>query len=87
MTVTSDDLSFGALLNTFRKRAHFTQQALAEAIGVHRRTLVRWEQGDSLPQSKALVLELARYLKLDGRGNRHLPSQRFNQESRQQRST
>ncbi len=73
MTIIGHDFSsFGALLNTFRKRARFTQQALAEAIGVHRRTLVRWEQGDALPGSKALVLELARYLKLDDQKTRQL---------------
>ena len=71
MTVIGHDFSsFGALLNTFRKRACFTQQVLAEIIGVHRRTLVRWEQGDALPGSKALVLELGRYLKLDNQETR-----------------
>jgi tetratricopeptide (TPR) repeat protein/DNA-binding XRE family transcriptional regulator len=71
--MTSHDFPlFGALLQTFRKRAHRTQQMLAEAVGVHRRTLVRWEQGDSLPESKALVLELAHTLKLDDQETRQL---------------
>jgi tetratricopeptide (TPR) repeat protein len=64
--------SFGALLQTIRRRQRLTQQQLAEAIGVHRRTLVRWEQGDYLPESKALVLELARHLKLDDQETRQL---------------
>ena len=46
-----DFSSFGALLAAFRKRQHLTQQALAQALGIHRSTLVRWEQGDYLPQS------------------------------------
>jgi tetratricopeptide (TPR) repeat protein len=64
--------SFGAFLKTLRKRAHLAQQELAQAIGVHRRTLVRWEQGDYLPESKAIVLELARCLKLDAQETRQL---------------
>jgi tetratricopeptide (TPR) repeat protein/DNA-binding XRE family transcriptional regulator len=66
MTMTSDDFaSFGTLLQALRKRAHLTQRELAQAIGVHRRTVIRWEQGEVLPGSRALVLELARHLKLD----------------------
>src|ERR1051326_2917389 len=73
MTLTDSDLfSFGTLLKTFRKRRRLTQQQLAEAVGVHRSTLVRWEQGDYLPQSKAMVLELARHLKLGEQETRHL---------------
>jgi tetratricopeptide (TPR) repeat protein len=63
---------FGALLRTLRTRVNLTQQELAQAIGVHRRTLVRWEQGDTLPESKAMVLELARHLHLDNQEARQL---------------
>lgn len=72
MTMTDTDFSFGALLKTLRKRQHLTQQRLAETVGVHRSTLVRWEQGDFLPQSKAIVLELARHLYLDEQEVRQL---------------
>src|SRR5215469_4724574 len=73
MTSTGSDLfSFSALLKTFRTRRHVTQQQLAGAIGVHRSAIVRWEQGDFLPASKALVLELARHLHLDDQETRHL---------------
>src|SRR4029077_1584251 len=73
MTVISTELySFGELLTAFRKRRPLTQQQLAEAIGVHRSTIVRWEQGDSLPQGKALVLEAARHLHLDDQESRRL---------------
>ena len=72
MTMSDDDFSFGALLQTFRKRRHLTQQRLAESLEVHRRTLMRWEQGDYLPESKAMVLELARHLKLSDQETRQL---------------
>lgn len=55
---------FGMMLKQFRKRRHLTQQQLATTLGVHRTTLIRWEQGDFLPESKAIVLELARHLLL-----------------------
>src|SRR5215469_7840583 len=73
MTVIENNLSsFGVVLKTFRKRRHLTQQQLAEVIGVHRSTLINWEQGTFLPQSKALVLELAHHLELDDQETRLL---------------
>src|SRR6266566_2886378 len=66
LTTNSNELpSFGALLKTFRKRRHLTQQQLAEAIGMQRHAIGRWEQGDVLPASKTMVLELAKHLCLD----------------------
>ncbi len=64
--------SFGALLKVFRKRRSLTQQQLAEMIGVHRNALIRWEQGDCLPESKTMVLELARHLHLNDQESRQL---------------
>jgi tetratricopeptide (TPR) repeat protein len=73
MTGTDYELfSFGALLKDFRTRRHLTQQQLAEAVGVHRHAISRWEHGDMLPQHKALVLELARRLHLDDQETRHI---------------
>ncbi len=73
MTMTNgDNSSFGRVLKTFRTRRDLTQQALADALGIRRRTLVRWEQGDYLPESKTMVLELARCLKLDEQEARQL---------------
>jgi transcriptional regulator with XRE-family HTH domain len=63
--------SFGALLKAFRTCHHLTQQ-LAEAIGVHRNAIGRWEQGDFLPAHKNMVLELARRLHLDEQESRCL---------------
>ncbi|BCL78998.1 helix-turn-helix domain-containing protein [Ktedonobacteria bacterium brp13] len=73
MTMTTSDIpSFGTLLNFFRKRRYLTQQQLAEGIGVHRNAISRWELGDFLPASKAMVLELARYLYLNDQESRQL---------------
>jgi tetratricopeptide (TPR) repeat protein/transcriptional regulator with XRE-family HTH domain len=73
MAVTAYNLSsFGAVLKAFRTRRHLTQQQLARLIGVHRSAVIRWEQGDFLPQSRTLVLELARHLCLDEQETRHL---------------
>jgi tetratricopeptide (TPR) repeat protein/transcriptional regulator with XRE-family HTH domain len=73
VTQTGDTISsFGTVLKSFRKRRRLTQQRLAEAIGVHRSAIIRWEQGDFLPESKAMVLELARHLHLDDQESRHL---------------
>lgn len=72
MTLIEHDLtSFGELLKAFRKRRRLTQQQLAEAIGRHRSAIIRWEQGSFLPESKALVLELARHLHLDDQESHH----------------
>ncbi|HEY1348075.1 MAG TPA: FxSxx-COOH system tetratricopeptide repeat protein [Ktedonobacteraceae bacterium] len=73
MTVVDNELSaFGALLKTFRKRRRLTQQQLATGMGVHRSAIIRWEQGDFLPESRTSVLELARCLHLDGQEARQL---------------
>jgi tetratricopeptide (TPR) repeat protein/transcriptional regulator with XRE-family HTH domain len=73
MIPTDIDLfSFGQLLKTFRKRQRLTQLKLAEVIGVHRSTLLNWEQGNFLPDSKTMVLELARHLHLDDQETRQL---------------
>lgn len=51
---TSDP--FGMMLKQLRKRQRLTQQQLADALGVHRNTIGRWEEGSFLPECKALVL-------------------------------
>jgi tetratricopeptide (TPR) repeat protein/DNA-binding XRE family transcriptional regulator len=64
--------AFGELLRSFRKRRRLTQQQLAEKLGVHRNTISNWEHGDFLPESKGVVLELARQLHLDEQETRQL---------------
>jgi len=65
-------IAFGELLSTFRTRRGLSQRPLAEHLGVHRNTIGTWERGGSLPQSKALVLELARRLHLEEHEKRQL---------------
>src|SRR5258708_34898885 len=57
--------TFGAVLKGFRTQRELTQQKLAEKLGVRRNTIGSWERGDFLPQSKGVVLELAKHLHLD----------------------
>lgn len=58
-------LPFGEMLKAFRKREYLTQQQLARTLGVHYNTIGGWERGDSLPDKKGIVLELAKQLHLD----------------------
>ena len=64
--------SFGPVLKEFRTRRELTQQTLAEKLGVRRNTIGNWERGEFLPQSKGVVLELARHLHLDDEEIRQL---------------
>src|SRR5436190_1441868 len=72
MVWESLDRSFGSVLKAFRSRRQWTQQQLAAQLGVRRNTLGSWERGDFLPQSRGIVLELARHLKLDEQETRRL---------------
>src|SRR6266478_4299556 len=64
--------SFGELLKTFRKRKQLTQKQLAQQLGVHANTISSWELGTYLPDTRGLVLELARHLALDEQETRQL---------------
>lgn len=57
--------SFGELLKAFRKQKRIGQQQVAEQLTVHRNTIGAWERGDRLPDTRGMVLELARCLQLD----------------------
>ncbi len=39
----------GENISTLRKKRKLTQEALAEQVGVARQTVVKWENGDSVP--------------------------------------
>src|SRR5215467_242379 len=56
--------TFSELLVQFRARAKLSQQALAELVGVHRNTIVGWEQGNYLPKNRLAVQTLADVLLL-----------------------
>jgi transcriptional regulator with XRE-family HTH domain len=64
ITPTHEPSSFGAMLKAFRTRRHLTQRQLAEALGMHRHAILRWEQGEFLPAHQTLVLELATAFRL-----------------------
>ncbi len=66
------DYTFGDLLRSLRKAKHLSQQALADLLGMHRNTIWNWEQGVYLPDSRGMVLELARQLGLDETETRQL---------------
>lgn len=59
------ELKFGELLRQFRMRANMTQQALADQLGIHRRTISAWEHSTSLPKTRTMIAELASILRLD----------------------
>ena len=64
--------SFGDVLRDFRKHKRISQRTLAEQMGVHRNTIWSWEQGNYLPDSKSMVLELAYQLGLSDSETRQL---------------
>lgn len=53
---------FGDLLKRLRRRKHFTQQQLAEQIGVHRDSISSWERGEFFPETPTMLHEIARVL-------------------------
>lgn len=63
---------FGALLMDLRRQRRVSQQDLARKLDVHRNTIGKWERGLCLPESKTLVLEIARQLHLNTQDTRCL---------------
>jgi len=45
-------------LKTRRKEAGLTQQQLATELGVDRRTIINYEKGESIPESKAKLIDI-----------------------------
>ncbi len=64
--------SFGEILKTVRKHKRLTQKQLAQQLGVHYNTISSWELGSYLPETRGLILELARLLDLNEQGTRLL---------------
>ena len=78
---TSNEFHFRELLRQFRIRANMTQQALADKIGIHRRTISAWENGNSLPKNRSMVIDLAKALHLNEQDTNRLLNQGFVNES------
>ncbi len=53
---------FGNQILTLRTRAGLTQSQLAEQVGVHRRSVQKWETGESYPKAETLQRLLAVFL-------------------------
>ncbi|MBV9256872.1 MAG: helix-turn-helix domain-containing protein, partial [Ktedonobacteraceae bacterium] len=66
------EYTFSELLKQFRIRERLNQQELARLIGVHRNTIVSWEQGSYLPKTRPRVLELAQALHLNEQNTEYL---------------
>lgn len=64
--------AFGEMLKDLRKQRHVDQRYLAGKLGVHRNTIGKWERGICLPDSKGIVLEIARCLGLNDEETRLL---------------
>ena len=66
MDFFEDDGPFGDLLARYRTEAGKSQQSLADCLGVHRSTIVKWEQGNqgSLPKNRTRIEEIVRCLNL-----------------------
>lgn len=64
--------SFGETLRAYRKRRRMTQKQLAQLLDTHANTVSSWELGTYLPQTRGLVLEMARHLGLDDQETRQL---------------
>jgi len=70
--IDSDVRAFGELLRSLRLQKNLNQHQLAAKLGVHRNTISKWERSICLPESKTIVLELARQLRLDSHDTQRL---------------
>jgi len=55
--------AFGTQLLSLRTRTVLTQSALAEQIGMHRRSVQNWETGESYPKAEMLQRLIAIFLR------------------------
>ena len=58
-------MNFGEKLREQRKKAGLLQVDVAQAIGVTKRTLINYENGNSYPQGRSMYFKLAEFFKVD----------------------
>ncbi|GCE31353.1 tetratricopeptide repeat protein [Dictyobacter alpinus] len=63
---------FSDILKHLRKQKKVSQKKLALRLGMHINTIGKWERGICLPDSKGIVLELAKQLSLNEQETRQL---------------
>jgi len=59
-----DEGSFGELLARYRTQSRMSREKLAACLQVHRNTVIKWEQGDSLPKDRTRIEEIVQCLNL-----------------------
>lgn len=59
-----DSIKTGAFIKELRRERGWTQEQMAQAFGVSRRTVSRWETGSNLPELD-LLMEMADFFKVD----------------------
>ncbi|MGN0267456.1 MAG: helix-turn-helix domain-containing protein [Lachnospiraceae bacterium] len=79
-----DLVKIGKLLQELRKEKGFTQEQLAEQMGVARRTVSRWETGSNMPDLDVLI-ELSDFYEVDLREilNGERKSEHMNEEMKE----
>ncbi len=77
----SGDATFGEVLQRFRRRKGLNQSQLATRIGASRSSVSLWERGEQLPETVAMMHELARVLDLDDEEQRLFFDLRYGQAS------
>ena len=58
-------MKFGDKVREQRKKAGLSQEDVAKAIGVTKRTLINYEHGTSYPQDRSVYIKLADFFKVD----------------------
>jgi len=59
-----DQIKIGSFIKELRKEQNFTQEEMAEKLGVARRTVSRWETGSNMPDLDILI-EMADFYDVD----------------------
>lgn len=60
-----DSGDWATLVKTGRIAASMSQQALADAVGVSRSTVVRWERNTQKPENAEVVVKVAEVIRID----------------------